>query len=135
MKRRSLALSLVALALAISACTSSADPVVKFNPTVEADETCSQILNNTFRTAAAYPNGESNGQTVFTPFLISFLLDGRVIWNYENGASYIGTFSCSNGEIRATFDEGSIQEATGVFIPASKTIEFEGLEYLIVEEL
>lgn len=119
----------------LSACSSSPEETPSpFNPTIEVDEVCAGLLNNTFISKDHSQTSESEGQQIVSPLRVSFLLDGRVIWNYEDNQSYIGTFTCLDGDVSATFTEGSQPSFTGKYDPQAGTIEIDGIIYFVDTE-
>lgn len=125
----------VAIFTALSACGPKQVTPVTFNPTVVVDEICQGLLNNTFQTRTAVQSFEYNGQNTILPLTVSFLVDGRLVWNYENNQSYIGTFDCSGGHFSASFTEGSLQKMEGDYSPEEGTITIDGDVYYLVTEI
>ena len=119
------------LAVFIGGCKAN-DTTVTFNPTIEVDEVCAGLLNNSFQSRENLQIIDAGDVTAELPLLVSFLLDGRVVWNYENNESVIGTFECENGHVTAVFTEGSRSGFTGDFDPDTGTIVIDGIQYFIL---
>ena len=122
---------LLMLLFALSACSPADDDRVQFNPTIAVDDVCAGLLNNTFVTRENLQTSDENDVQILTPYRVSFLLDGRVVWNYENNASYIGIFTCEGGSVTATFEEGSQKEFRGQFDPDTGSVVIDEVTYLV----
>lgn len=128
---KKLLIPLLVLLLALSACAREEEPQPAFNPTIAVDEVCEGLLNNTFVTRENLQSGGEEGALIAYPLRVSFLMDGRVIWNYEDNQSYIGTFACENGVVQATFTEGSQPQFTGTYNPDAGTFKIGEVVYYV----
>ncbi len=124
-------LSLFMLMVVCSACSGQGSP--KPLPTIVVDEACQGIVSHSFISTTAFELGESEGQPVFGPRMVSFLKDGRAIWKYS-AVAYIGTFTCEEGAFEATFTEGEKKSFTGTYSAETDMIRIEDLDYLKATE-
>ena len=115
----------------LTACSGGEEVPGAANPTIAVDSVCEGILNNTFMSRENLQASGEEDNMLLSPYRVSFLLDGRVIWNYENNESYIGTFTCEQGAVTATFTEGSKQSFIGQYDPQAGTVVIDEIIYFV----
>lgn len=113
------------------ACSGQGTP--KPLPTIVVDEACQGMVSHSFISTTSYELGESEDGPVFGPQMVSFLNDGRIIWKYST-VSYIGTFTCENGNFEATFTEGEKRSLEGTYTAETTMVRIEDINYLMATE-
>ncbi|GAB4578792.1 MAG: hypothetical protein Fur0022_15290 [Anaerolineales bacterium] len=98
-------------------------------PTMVVDEACQGIVGHSFLSTGSFLLGETEQGPAFGPYMVSFLMDGRVIWKYSM-TSYIGTFTCENGAFEATFSEGERKSFEGTYTAETDMIRIDDVNYL-----
>jgi hypothetical protein len=128
--KTSLKLLLVTILFTLTgtACAGQGSPTPV--PTIVVDEACQGMVSHSFVSSVSFPLGETEEGPMFGPVMISFLNDGRVVWKYSL-VSYIGEFSCGNGQFEATFTEGAKKSLEGSFVAETNMVRIEEINYLM----
>ncbi|MCB9134925.1 MAG: hypothetical protein H6636_05840 [Anaerolineales bacterium] len=116
-------------ALACSNNQGTPEPVA----TIVVDKTCQGLVSHSFISSVSYLLGDSEQGPVYGPHMVSFLNDGRAIWKYST-VSYIGTYTCENGQFIATFADGEKKSLEGTYISETDMLRVEDVNYLKATE-
>lgn len=101
--------------------------------TIVVDAACRGMVGHSFVSSVSYLLGESDQGPVYGPHMISFLSDGRAVWKYSM-ESYIGTYTCENAQIKATFTEGTEDIFEGTYFSESEMVRADKVDYLMATE-